>query len=121
MFCLNKTPTKGKFDVRSRRGIFIEYSGESKGFRIWLPDSRKVEVTRDVHFLEGRVEKSETLSEDFYLEDNMHDRSADCTKTPSIDVDLTFEKSDENEVVEEPAVAEDQGEIETPIRRRGLA
>lgn len=51
VFELDKNPQKGKFDSRSKEGIFIEYSNESKAYRVWLPKSRKVIVSRDVKFL----------------------------------------------------------------------
>ena len=43
---------KGKLDQRSREGIFIGYSVESKGYRLWSPEKRKVIMNRDVKFLE---------------------------------------------------------------------
>ena len=50
-FTLNKQPGKGKFDQRGRECIFIGYSKESKGYRVWLPVERKIQVTRDVNFM----------------------------------------------------------------------
>lgn len=51
VFVSDKNPQKGKFNSRSEEGIFVGYSNESKAYRVWLPKSRKVIVSRDVKFL----------------------------------------------------------------------
>lgn len=45
VFILDKTPGKGKFEPRSKEGIFIGYSQESKAYRIWIPEKKEVEVS----------------------------------------------------------------------------
>lgn len=52
VYCMDKEQ-KGKFDERSRRGTFVGYSEETKGFRVWLPKQRRVEIVRDVKFMEN--------------------------------------------------------------------
>ncbi|KAH0819226.1 hypothetical protein GEV33_003565 [Tenebrio molitor] len=49
-FALDKTPGKGKFDSRSKKCIFIGYSVQSKAYRLWDPEARKVIRSRDVTF-----------------------------------------------------------------------
>lgn len=39
-----------KWDAKAKTGIFIGYSEESKGYRIWIEDKNKVEIHRDVFF-----------------------------------------------------------------------
>lgn len=123
-FCLDKTPTRGKFDVRSKKGIFIGYAEQSKGFRVWLPESRKVEITRDVKFLEDSLDASKTSSEDFYPEDASRIQSVDQKVTnDNVDIEMISEPlnaAPENleEVDEEPEEADAQEEG-APIRRRG--
>lgn len=65
VFCLDKVPDKGKFETRSRKGIFLGYSTNSKGFRVWLPKERKIEITRDVKFLTNRVDSLNMVFEEF--------------------------------------------------------
>jgi len=48
---LNKNPNKDKFESRAIQSTFIGYA-DSYGYRIWIPDDRKVIVARDVKFLE---------------------------------------------------------------------
>ena len=52
VYYLDTEPGKEKLDQRSREGIFIGYSDESKGYRLWLPEKRKVIMSRNVKFLE---------------------------------------------------------------------
>jgi len=88
-YCLDKYPIKGKFDARSKKGLFVGYSENSKSFRIWLPDQRKIEITRDIKFLEGRVKGNETKFEDFYIVNNILDRHENEGETNKLDVELT--------------------------------
>ena len=39
-----------KLDAKSRRGIFVGYSDESKGYRVWDPTKKQVVTTRDLVF-----------------------------------------------------------------------
>lgn len=52
VFTLNRDPTKNKFESRSTKGIFIGYSEQSKAYRIWIPEERKIDITRDTIFTE---------------------------------------------------------------------
>ena len=49
--CLDKTPEKDKFQQHTRNCIFLGYSEESKGYRVWLTNERKIEITGDVILL----------------------------------------------------------------------
>lgn len=51
VYTLDRSPTKGKLESRSTRGILVGYSEETKGYRIWLPEDKKVDIARDVKFL----------------------------------------------------------------------
>lgn len=48
---LNRDPTKGKLDPRSKKGIFIGYAEKSKAYRIWIPEERRVDIARDMKFM----------------------------------------------------------------------
>lgn len=54
VYCLNRNSTRGKLDVRGRRGIFLGYPEEQKGFRIWLIEEKKLEISRDVKFVKDK-------------------------------------------------------------------
>jgi transposase InsO family protein len=55
VFRLDRQPNRGKFDSRAKEGVFLGYSEESKGYGVWMPNERKVEITRDVKFLEAVI------------------------------------------------------------------
>ena len=55
VYVLQKEPGKGKFDPRSKEGLLVGYSDESKGYRVYIREDQKVVVTRDVHFLEDET------------------------------------------------------------------
>ncbi|GJQ68313.1 hypothetical protein Trydic_g16908 [Trypoxylus dichotomus] len=63
VFCLNRDPAKGKFVPRGKEGKFLGYSEQTKGFRVYLPDERKVIITRDVNFIEESSIISEQLND----------------------------------------------------------
>lgn len=50
-FVLNKTQGRGKLDSRSEPGIFVGYAQTSKAYRIYMPKTRSVVISRDVKFV----------------------------------------------------------------------
>lgn len=75
VFTLNREPTKGKLDPRSKRGIFVGYSSESNGYRIWLPDEKRVDIARDVKFVGTLNNPSNDESYDAITIDEVNDSS----------------------------------------------
>ena len=45
---------RDKLDKQSEMGIFVRYSDTSKAYRIYLPKTNKIVVSRDVKFLETK-------------------------------------------------------------------
>lgn len=50
-----------KLDPRSRKAILMGYSTQSKGYKLWDPESRKMLVSRDVTFRETCEDPSPTI------------------------------------------------------------
>ena len=73
---LNKTPNQDKLDRKSNPCIFIGYSSESKAYRLWNPETRKVLKSRDVKFLERiyqaevAAQKSDSIIFESFFEDS---------------------------------------------------
>lgn len=44
-------------DAKAKRGYFIGYGGETKGYRVWYPDDNKIAIARDVIFT-GRLNEA---------------------------------------------------------------
>jgi hypothetical protein len=108
VFCLNRSPGKGKLACRSKEGMLVGYSEESKSYRIWIPEERKVEISRDVKFMElnERIEENET---DVLLEEE-----PEITGPQTIDVDvhpmLQQNVSQELELERDDEIADEEGE-----------
>lgn len=62
IYTLNREPTRGKLDSRSKKGIFVGYSNESKRYRVWLPDEKRIDVARDVKFV-GTITRKKDYDE----------------------------------------------------------
>ena len=45
---------RNKLEAKSVKGMFIGYSHTQKGYKCYIPDSRKVMVSRDVKFVESK-------------------------------------------------------------------
>lgn len=65
VLCLKQKPGVGKFESLSRKGIFLGHSDTAKAYRIWFPDVKQVEITRDVKFVEGFSNGKKQDLEDF--------------------------------------------------------
>lgn len=83
---MNKEPGRGKFDRRGCEGIFLGYPDNSKAFRIWCPEKRKVLITRDVKFLEDDVGNGEVFPTHRDIENSSLDRRF-------VDVDMSSSRS----------------------------
>ena len=40
-----------KWDAKSEKGYFIEYEENIKGFRVWFPHKKQVNVVRDLSLI----------------------------------------------------------------------
>lgn len=114
-YVLNKLPNKDKFAPRGKCGMLVGYSEDVKGYRIWIPNERKVTIARDVKFMnsfsnEGESEEipsSTRLLIDFETIDNGERADAnDTTPEPDLDAEETYPE-------EGRRVAERPGDVET--------
>lgn len=85
VFTLVREPTKGKLDSRSKKGILVGYSNESKAYRIWLPDEKRIDIARDVKFI-GMPKTSPNTKDYDEIETNEDDDS------PQVEVTIPFRK-----------------------------
>lgn len=80
-FFLNKSPNKGKFEARRIEGLFVGYSSTSKAYRIWVPNERKVVITRDVRFINKL--QSDNKYEDIICDQTMNGRYKVLNESPA--------------------------------------
>ncbi|KAL0266971.1 UNVERIFIED_CONTAM: hypothetical protein PYX00_009368 [Menopon gallinae] len=66
VFVKNNAPNKDKFQPRAQKMIFVGYSSQSKGYRVYDPNKNKFEDVRDVYFREGRKSDNDEF-ENFYV------------------------------------------------------
>ncbi|GBM32129.1 Retrovirus-related Pol polyprotein from transposon TNT 1-94 [Araneus ventricosus] len=52
-FVWNNKKNREKFEPRALKGIFLGYNDNSKAYRIWLTEAKRVEISRSVKFLEN--------------------------------------------------------------------
>ncbi|GFU43373.1 retrovirus-related Pol polyprotein from transposon TNT 1-94 [Nephila pilipes] len=89
-----------KWDKKSVKGVFVRYSGEKDGYRIWIKDQNKVILSRDVIF---QKEKSSCVPD--VSSSDIQYSDTEIVKKPLQTPDLDVEKE-----IEEICSAEDTEE-----------
>ena len=92
VYVMYRNTGRSKLDARSREDIFVGYTEETKGYRVWIPGERKVIISRDVRFLDQwpasssskKEEDADDELEPFTLESDQP-RSVSGNKEPAID------------------------------------
>ncbi|KAE8678429.1 Senescence-specific cysteine protease SAG12 [Hibiscus syriacus] len=94
-----------KLDPKSRKCKFLGYADGVKGYRLWDPTVRKVIISRDVIFVEDKLQRKKD------------DDSTEKSEITQIHVEKEVEQGDSSEV--EPAHDEQEPESsEAPITRQ---
>ena len=62
-FVLDKFPNRDKLGPKALKGVFVGYPEEAKGYRVWIPAERKIQIARDIKFFNEYY--SSEQSEDF--------------------------------------------------------
>jgi hypothetical protein len=57
-----KDLTAGKLDARAKKGCFVGYDSESKGYRIYWPEKRSISVERNIVFNQEDTNSSEDIA-----------------------------------------------------------
>lgn len=98
-YALDKKIGKGKFDPRSKECVFVGYSEETKGFKVWYPKQHKFGVTRDVKFLDEFAVEVGNF-EEFFTDEKL--KTSPSENQMEIEVELTpmVKKVNENKQFE---------------------
>lgn len=96
-----------KWDVKSKPGIFVGYSLESKGYRVYIPNENKIEISRDVIFKPSKQDPVvvQMKTNDFCTQTN-NDSNSEVVLNPNVVNDMSVlrladEEINENEVSHE--------------------
>lgn len=122
VFVMDRSPGKGKLEARSRKGILVGYSSESKAYRIWLPEEMKIETSRDIRFVDEFPDRATDGRENCSPRDvspqELPDPPADaagCDK-PHVVIDLLNNQDTQSDIEESPD--EDNSDEDEEIVRR---
>lgn len=72
---LGRKPGKSKLEDRGKKGIFLGYDDNSKGYRVWILEQKMTVITRDVVFLKNENSISKDY-EDFAPEEDENQKIA---------------------------------------------
>ena len=72
-YVLQPGELRNKLEARSTKALFIGYSTTQKGYKCYVPQSRRVLISRDVKFVESRG----------YYEEKSWNKLKDLSQTPS--------------------------------------
>lgn len=78
LYFLRREPGRVKLEPRGEKGILVKYSEAFKGYKIWLPRKRKMEISRDVRFFEN-LDKPDNEWNDFTPNDKPERFEDDAT------------------------------------------
>ena len=124
-----------KLDPVSRKGIFVGYAADSKAYRVLMDDTQKIEVSRNVSFVESTQETLEVEShveahlvnplterdpEDPAVDDGFHDAQDDISSHGDGDNNNLDEAPNAEAAEPEGALQEAAGEPAAPERRYPL-
>ena len=70
-YCHVPEERRKKLDQTAEKGFLMGYSENAKAYRVYIPESRKIVVRRDVKFMEERaLRKSREMATDMQIEED---------------------------------------------------
>ena len=82
-----------KLNAKSKKGVFVGYEQNCKGYRIWIPAERKIEVSRDVIIKEACKQGLLVCQDDLEVESSVEEPAVK-EATPEIVVEDDAESDD---------------------------
>ncbi|GJW52503.1 gag-pol polyprotein [Tanacetum coccineum] len=93
VYVMYNTLETTKLDPKSRKCLFLGYADGVKGYRLWDPTAHKVVVSRDVVFMEDKIQENE-------------EGDSTTKETTSIQMENEFQSNDSSEAVPQHEVNE---------------
>lgn len=112
-FVLQKKPGRDKFEPKAGECSFIGYSRESKAYRLWDIERRKVITARDVRFSENCFKPQNTSNRKIIRNDSLTEIE-DPESERLIDIQLTRNEEDARPRVSDTAESEGEEDYVEP-------
>ncbi|GJT82694.1 retrovirus-related pol polyprotein from transposon TNT 1-94 [Tanacetum coccineum] len=93
VYMMYNTQETTKLDLKSRKCLFLGYADGVKGYRLWDPTTHKVVVSRDVVFIEDKIQENE-------------EGDSTIRETTSIQMEKEFQSNDSFEAAPQHEVNE---------------
>lgn len=89
-YVLNKDPTRGKLESKSKEHIFLGYANDAKAYRLWNPETKKVVKSRDIKAINEYILTTDQtpMTKEDYVEE-MHQDKQSTSKNESIKDDAS--------------------------------
>ncbi|GKB11318.1 gag-pol polyprotein, partial [Tanacetum coccineum] len=97
VYVMYNTQETTKLDPKSRKCLFLGYADGVKGYRLWDPTAHKVVVSRDVVFMEDKVQENE-------------ESDSTTRETTTIQMEKEFQSNDSSEAVPQHEVNETESQ-----------
>lgn len=102
-----------KWDRKSEEGVFVGYSDNVKGYRVWLPNTNKVVVRRDIIFKENvPILNDENVKSGREESSELSEASSSVSEFAFIPLNLNLSKSAED--IMYPTIGQNLSINETP-------
>ncbi|GJS34882.1 gag-pol polyprotein [Tanacetum coccineum] len=103
VYVMYNTQETTKLDPKSRKCLFLGYADGVKGYRLWDPTTHKVVVSRDVVFMEDKIQENEECD-------------STIRETTSIQIEKEFQSNDSSEAVPQHKVNEQMSlKLQQPV------
>lgn len=109
VFVMNRSPGIGKLEPRSREGVFLGYSSESKAYRVWIKSEEKIVISRDVKFTDNLANIPNPQAGNIFLKEELSELEL---KSPANVIEVDLRRNSIPEPIESDLEEEDEVENE---------
>ena len=108
-----------KWDVKAKKGIFVGYNENIKGFRIWIPKRGQVKICRDVRFVDQHYEFNS--NEEYQLNTIIFDHQNELDSNEECELNTTIfdqQKDDTTKINESVSVIQSENNEQVNLDER---
>ena len=118
VFTLNRDQNKSKLASRSNKGIFLGYSEQSKAYRVCIVEEQRIDITRNMKFIENSKKLNNEIYEDLLMTKSYapERNEVEIPIAPKLD-DIEDQFEDQNEAHDELNENDQNFDSENPEER----